>query len=524
MKKHRYVFLCLAWLLTFVASAQFNKSSYYSKAVGKKGAALKTALASIISSHTSISYDGLYDAYKTTDLRPDGKIWDVYSCTTNYDPDRDRAGNYSKEGDCFNREHSIPQSVFGEKSPMKTDVYHVIPTDGYVNNRRSNYCFGEVDNVEYQSNKGFSKLGSPSAKMKAWGCKESRVFEPNDEYKGDEARIYFYFVTCYESKMSTFGNYGMFTKTTYPALSEWADSLLLNWAEFDKVSEKETERLEAAYKVQKNRNPFIDFPGLEQYIWGKYVDVAFSVDDYVNPYENPVTPDTPDTPDNPDMPDNPDTPDNPDQPDTPDVPSYEGDYAYVKVLSEPVDWTGEYLIIYEEGSLALNGAAKTLDAEGNGLHVDIRDNVVLSSDEVDAAAFKVSQNAGAATYLVANQIGSFIGMSSSSNGLETSDARTYPCSLAVSGGGYADLVSNLSGTKMYLRYNKAAHRFRFYKSGQEPIALYKKTYSENPETSVERVEEMCESQQKGIFDMMGRRLNAIPTKGIYIMNGRKYVR
>ena len=73
---------------------------------------------------------------------------------------------------------------------MKSDIVHVLPTDCYVNNRRSSYPFGEVGNATYTSNNGYSKLGS---------CKTSgysgTVFEPNDEIKGDIARIYFYMVT-----------------------------------------------------------------------------------------------------------------------------------------------------------------------------------------------------------------------------------------------------------------------------------------------------------------------------------------
>lgn len=74
-----------------------------------------------------------------TDIKPNSNIiWDMYS-NENYDADRDHGGNYSKEGDMFNREHSIPQSWFNKKSPMRSDLFHVYPTDGYVNNKRSNY-------------------------------------------------------------------------------------------------------------------------------------------------------------------------------------------------------------------------------------------------------------------------------------------------------------------------------------------------------------------------------------------------
>ena len=137
--------LLTLFVLTLALTLQAQiPSGYYNAAKGKKGQSLKTALCDVIYSHTTLSYNSLWEAYKTTDLRPDGKIWDMYSDNTNYDPDRGHSGNYSGEGDMFNREHSVPQSWFKEASPMRTDLFHVIPTDGYINGRRSNNPYGEV--------------------------------------------------------------------------------------------------------------------------------------------------------------------------------------------------------------------------------------------------------------------------------------------------------------------------------------------------------------------------------------------
>lgn len=87
-----------------------GSGTYYQNANGKKGAALKTAMGDIIRPHTDIGYGGLWEAYRTTDKRPDGKVRDWYSCVTNYTFGSDQAGSYSKEGDCYNREHTVPQS------------------------------------------------------------------------------------------------------------------------------------------------------------------------------------------------------------------------------------------------------------------------------------------------------------------------------------------------------------------------------------------------------------------------------
>ena len=280
--------LTTAWLSAIVlmvwAQGPNESGTYYQTADGKKGAALKTALCSIIYNRTERTYANLWEDFKTTDVRDDGKVWDMYSSITNFTFGTDQAGNYSKEGDVYNREHSWPNSWFGGKiQPMYTDLHHLYPTDGYVNNKRNNYPFGETNGENYKSANGFSKLGKCT-----YEGYSGIVFEPNDEYKGDFARTYFYMVTCYEEKLPDwFANYG--TKegvtptidgTTYPGLAAWQLEMLMKWATNDPVSAKETNRNNAVYGIQKNRNPFIDYPGLEQYIWGSKKDVAFSYDHY----------------------------------------------------------------------------------------------------------------------------------------------------------------------------------------------------------------------------------------------------
>lgn len=262
-------FLCLAFIVQAQAPAD-----YYAGTEGKNGKVLKTAFFKIIKDHTQRSYDNLWSDFYKTDLRADGKIWDMYSCITNYVPGKDQAGSYKVEGDVYNREHSFPKSWFNDAKPMYTDLFHLYPTDGKVNGMRSNYPFGETDGDNWKSAKGFSKLG----KCKTPGY-SGTVFEPNDEYKGDFARTYFYMATAYEDRISSW-NSPMLSGDPYKAYKPWALEMLLRWAAEDPVSEKEIKRNEAVYKIQKNRNPFIDYPGLEQYIWGTKVDVPFDPENY----------------------------------------------------------------------------------------------------------------------------------------------------------------------------------------------------------------------------------------------------
>ncbi len=256
-----------------LAQGPNNSGTYYQQADGNKGQALKTALYEIIKEHGELGYGELWEAFKSTDAREDGKVWDMYSGVTDYNFVTS-GSNYKKEGDCYNREHSMPKSWFNDDPPMYTDLVHLVPTDGYVNGKRANYPFGETNSPTYTSEGGFSKLG-PSSIAGYSGT----VFEPNDEYKGDFARIYFYMVTCYEDKVSTWES-DMLDHNSYPAFTDWGLGMLLRWAEEDPVSKKEIDRNNAVYSIQGNRNPYVDYPGLEQYVWGNMKDMAFSYDNY----------------------------------------------------------------------------------------------------------------------------------------------------------------------------------------------------------------------------------------------------
>ena len=282
--------VALFTLFAFNAYAQGPNDSgtYYQAADGKKGAELKTALCAIIYSRTERTYKQLWTDFQTTDKKENGKVWDMYSNLREMTFVTDQAGNYKKEGDVYNREHSWPNSWFGgEVQPMYTDLHHLYPTDGFVNNKRSNYAFGETNGESYKSANDFSKLGACT-----YPGYTGTVFEPNDDYKGDFARTYFYMVTCYEEKLPDwFTNYG--TKegvsqtidgSKYPGLRDWQLEMLMKWTKNDPVSaDKETPRNNAVYTIQNNRNPFIDYPGLEEYIWGSLKDVAFSYDHYQSP-------------------------------------------------------------------------------------------------------------------------------------------------------------------------------------------------------------------------------------------------
>ena len=290
--KHVYTSFLTFTLLIFTATTSFaqgpnDSGTYYAAADGKKGAELKTALCGIIYNRTERGsaddvYKMLWNDFKTTDVRSDGKVWDMYSNITNFTFGTDQdSGNHSYEGKAYNREHSFPKSWFGGKvMPMYADLFHLYPTDGKVNENRGDLPFGETNGSNKNSANDFSKIG-----VCTYPGYTGTVFEPNDIYKGDFARTYFYMVTCYEEKLPDWVNKGNANITINSSgLVTWQLEMLMKWSKNDPVSaDKETPRNIAVYGIQGNRNPFIDYPGLEEYIWGSLKDVAFSYDQYQSP-------------------------------------------------------------------------------------------------------------------------------------------------------------------------------------------------------------------------------------------------
>lgn len=251
-------FLTLGFFISALALTAQIPSGYYDAANGKTGDELKVALHNIIKGHHVVSYGGLLNAFAYTDNDGNGNVWDIYSnCIFSYSGNS-QCGGYEHEGDCWNREHTWPQSWFNESTTPRSDLFHVYPTDGYVNGQRSNYPYGEVNNPVYVSGNG-SKLG-PCVTSGYTG----RVFEPIDEYKGDIARSYFYMSVRYYSEDSNWGTSGMTNKSE---ILPWAMTMLLRWSDEDPVSDKEIARNNAVYGYQNNRNPFIDHPEYARMIW-----------------------------------------------------------------------------------------------------------------------------------------------------------------------------------------------------------------------------------------------------------------
>ena len=262
--------LFFALLISGFAFAQIP-AGYYSTATGT-GYTLKTQLYNKIKGHTDQGYNGLWTTYATSDrdnqYEKDNSIIDIYSeKPTATDPYKytlttNQCGTYSKEGDCYNREHIIPQSSFNAAAPMVGDAHHIPPTDGKVNGIRSNYPHGNVAVASITTLNG-SKLGT-SAVSGYTGT----VFEPINEFKGDVARMYFYFATRYENTVASYTGFAMFNGTKNQVFKPAFLAMLKTWHANDPVSAREIARNNAIYARQGNRNPFIDNPTYVTKIWG----------------------------------------------------------------------------------------------------------------------------------------------------------------------------------------------------------------------------------------------------------------
>ena len=299
MKRTLLFILCCFFALAITAKTVTPAASlpaYYEDIQGKSGKSLFDAVQKVTKEgYTSLGYDGLWGAFKTTDKKSNGKVWDMYSdCSWTFGSDQ--CGSYSSECDCYNREHSIPKSWFGgSTSGPGCDIFHLVPTDGKVNGMRSNYAFGEVSSASYTydgAKKGSAKsitiiggntiAGNTGTTISCSGT----VFEPRDEYKGDFARGYMgsllkwagdqSFTTGEGSKIFTTN----FTTSSF-GLTKYGVALLMKWHRQDPVSQKEVARNNGIQQTQGNRNPFIDYPYLAEFIWGEKAGETINLNDLI---------------------------------------------------------------------------------------------------------------------------------------------------------------------------------------------------------------------------------------------------
>ena len=291
----RFCFQCLLFVLPIVVAAQIP-AGYYNHAEGKKKAELKAVLKDIICNANVLNYGSgvgaTWSGFYYTDRTEEGYCMDRYC-------DEWRQFNSSTEAvPGMNIEHSFAKSWWGgSKNQAYCDLFNLMPSDQTANSSKGNYAMGKVTSSSWTN--GSIKVGKNERGIQVW--------EPADRWKGDFARTYMYMVTCYSHLTWQSAALTQLENNDWPVFNDWTQQLLMKWSRQDPVDEIEKKRNEAVYKIQGNRNPFVDYPNLCEYVWGDSIDYAFHVDG--SSTEIPDVPDTPDIPDTPDTPDNPDVPD-----------------------------------------------------------------------------------------------------------------------------------------------------------------------------------------------------------------------
>lgn len=506
--------------------------SYSSSLNGLKKEELKTAVYKLIKNPVTLTYGSgsqktWWGFYQTDRIEETNECINRYSSTKFFFPS---GGNTGASIPNMNIEHSFPKSWWGgTNNSAYKDLYNLYPSDSNANSSKSNYPMGIVETITSEE-VGYDKVGRGTID----GVSGKMCWEPGDQYKGDFSRAYMYMVTCYQD-LTWSGEQGLqeLENNTWPTLKEWAYTLYLQWIANDPVDELERTRNDAVSNIQHNRNLFVDYPYLAEYIWGDSIDVLF------NPYTSITTASDDDRYDNITV--------------TPEI--YLSDYIvkveegetfmltaatrnatgasvswessdeevvtvdngvitgvaegtatitaritvshivyeatcevivtketiltvgdYVKLTSEPEDWSGTYLIVYEDGSLAFNGSLEKLDATNDYIEVTISNNTITSNNKVDAAAFVIEEISDI-NYSIRSMGGYYIGQTTDANGLASSQTKTYANTLSLDANGNATIISSGGA---YLRFNASSdqQRFRYYKSstytGQKAVQLYKK--------------------------------------------------
>ena len=218
-----------------VGQGTYSKA-YYSTSQNLEEEALKLELKSIITAnYVNLIYAPARD---TMFMKIDNKLVNGQGATQNtiecVYTGREAVG-YIDRTDCqtnysFNTEHTFPQGLFASAEPMRSDIFHLFPTDDNANNVRGSLPFGMVSNPTWTD--GGSRC-------------DNTLFEPRDEHKGKAARAMMYFVIRYQ-------DYTGFFAPQQGILKQWNQQFLPNT--------EETTRNSRTQIAQGNRNPFIDYP------------------------------------------------------------------------------------------------------------------------------------------------------------------------------------------------------------------------------------------------------------------------
>ena len=274
----RLISLCIVAMFALSLMAEAIPANYYDAIDGKQDSVLKTTLSLLVRGGVRYEYGanqyhktnnppewmagdlkayGTWQALPLTDMHPDGIVWDMYSNSVRYFPNKQ-----GESGCSLNIEHCLPKSWWGgTDNEAYKDLFNLNPSDQRANGQKSNYAPGHVQKGDKFDNGSF-RMDSKTKSLYNYIC-----WEPAEEYRGDFARTYFFMATAYEYlEWTAYTDY--ISNASYLMFSETIQQVLLDWHRADPVSDKEICRADRISDIQHNRNPFIDYPELVEYIWG----------------------------------------------------------------------------------------------------------------------------------------------------------------------------------------------------------------------------------------------------------------
>ena len=504
MTKQNYLLSALTVLflgIAFQANA-INRQSlakYAASLKGKKGASLKIALQPLLKPKKTLAYG-----------KGEGHTWSGFYRTDRNPKTNECYNRYSSEKFFFtsdnsaisgmNIEHSFPKSWWGGATNVAAykDLYHLYPSPRTGNSDKSNYPMDVVSNAKY-SEEGYDKVGSGTHVKTAW--------EPGDRFKGDFARTYMYMAVAYGDL--TFSEDGQKTMNNeaYPGLKPWASALYCKWSSADRVDSLERARNNAVALIEGNRNLFIDYPYLDEYVWGDSVDVAF----------DPTTSISTASDDDRYLQGG----SNPDEPTTPDVPV--DDDVYYFSLADHVVSDSLYLIVSDNGgsllAMQMLTGTKTYGYPGTVDVKMVNDTISLSSLE---NTFKITADGK-----IIDSKGRYVWHEGS--------YKTISMTAAGNSKGSWTITKNSDGTfkiafadNYYIQYSTKFNSYGCYPDvqGLMPKLFVRVNKNVTPTAIVSVVDNGLRQRNGNIYTVEGRLVGkdaSVLAPGLYIRDGKKFV-
>lgn len=262
-----------------------HATDYYPASLnGLSGVQLKKALTALIAPHRRAPFDdAAYDIIARCDRLPDGRILSFL------DPEPIDAAAVVLH-------RVIPGEWIGDYYPYRYDLSYdlhlLLPAGSAADEAIGEAPLGSVAYATFDN--GATRVGSSYL----LGI-ETLAWEPADDRKGDLARLMMYAATCYPDYPWQSLALNQIVGGDYPTFNRPSIELLLEWARADAVDEHERMRCEAIFELQGNRNPYVDFPDLMEYVWGEKTSDPFDGIDVPTPPDDPDDPDDPKPDDSP---------------------------------------------------------------------------------------------------------------------------------------------------------------------------------------------------------------------------------